>query len=477
MNRNIILFLGFTLTLLSVVPLNAGIIETNNGQIYMNATVFDKKVNGVVIKYVDENDFDHLKFINFKNLPANLQKEYGYKKGAANAYDAKHQQWMHNQYAEAELEKKQNAEMLELIGKVQQQVQSSAIEIQFEANTVVEQGTIGRCLRIYPNGAQIDEGFILLYGQEFASGGGYSGDGVNRGGGGTWGGYVCPLNENIANNGENLPCYAETDLAFQILLNRAKQKLALNNKGSKISNSNSSGEQNNNILTSLSGIANETLGTKTNGQQSNNSLQDKSDLGKTSIGLGGGGGAALNNTNDESGENEKPSVGSKATADGSSNGLNELSGLAKDLSGKGDASKSDGGLGELSGLAKDLSGKGDASKSDGGLGELSGLAKDLSGKGDASKSDAGLGELSGLAKDLSGKGGASKSDGGLGELSGLVKDLSGKSDASKSDGGLGGLSGLAKEFSGKGDASKSDSGLGELSGLAKEFSEGEGQTK
>jgi hypothetical protein len=315
--------------------INAKTIETNDGQIFMNATVFDKKVNGIVIKYVDENNFDCLKFINYKNLPENVQKEYGYNKVSANEYDAKHQQWLHQQYLKEEADKLRSDEMSNLIAKVQDQIQNSSIEIQFEASATVEQGSTGRCWRIYPNGQQVYEGFILLYGEEFGDSGGDSGDGESKGGS-TWGGNVCPLGENIANNGEDLPCYAETGLAFQILLNREKKKLGLeDNKNKSISPTNNA--QDSSVDSNAMGAINN-LEKDLSGNNKQNNLS--------------------NNRGKESSMPDKSKSAEKQNKSTSSNtGIQGVIGnLEKSLSGSKGASAGTGDQSPLSSIEKELSG-------------------------------------------------------------------------------------------------------------------------
>ncbi|MCF7790434.1 MAG: hypothetical protein K9M56_00410 [Victivallales bacterium] len=203
--------------MLAVTHLNALTVKTKDGRTYPDAKVFDTKVNGIVINYMNDNGFDCLTFINFKELSEKLRKKYKYNKTAAGKFDTEHHNWIAAQKKKEEKGKKLSDEMLKLQNEIDMLVEKRAIDIQFQGGDTLQQGTEGKCWRIFPNGKQVYKGKILLYGQELGDTGS------------SWAGGVYPLNKTVVNKGENLECYAGIDIAKQLLLKKAKQKL-LNEK-------------------------------------------------------------------------------------------------------------------------------------------------------------------------------------------------------------------------------------------------------
>ena len=191
----------------------ADTISTLEGDVYKDATVFDVKVNGIVISYTDGEKFNCLRFINFTDLPENLRKKYSYDPAAAARFDKEHSAWLEKQNAIAAKDREINEKLETLYQKIEQEIQNNSIDIQFEAVSAESRGTKGKCWRIFPNGKQTYEGEILLIGEEFG------------GEGGMWAGKVYPMDQDVANDGQDLTTYADSDTAFQILYNRGKQQL------------------------------------------------------------------------------------------------------------------------------------------------------------------------------------------------------------------------------------------------------------
>ena len=94
------------LLLLTITPmLFCADVTTLDGTVYKNAQVVNTMPDGILISFVDNNNFDTVKLVKFKDLPENIQKEYGYNPKKAQLFEKEHQQWLDEQQKKAIEEK------------------------------------------------------------------------------------------------------------------------------------------------------------------------------------------------------------------------------------------------------------------------------------------------------------------------------------------------------------------------------------
>ncbi|MCP4176350.1 MAG: hypothetical protein GY756_01125 [bacterium] len=177
----------FLVTLLSI-GVFAVDITTLDGKSYTNAEVIRKMQNGIIISYKDKNGFNDVLLLNFKNLPAKIKTQYGYKPEVYNEYEKQHQSWMNVQYKKAEkakAESKKYQQYLEKISMESERITSSLnaqkIKIMFSSLSPIDGGTVGWAREISPIGTEFQSlGRICLLGQTIVS--------KNK-----WYGYVYPI--------------------------------------------------------------------------------------------------------------------------------------------------------------------------------------------------------------------------------------------------------------------------------------------
>ncbi len=102
----------FTLfSLLTFAPMLFSLnITTIDGTVYKNAQVVNTMPDGILISFVGDNDFDTVKLVKFQNLPANIQKKYGYNPKKAKQFEKEHQEWLTEQQKAAEIKNYKNKE-------------------------------------------------------------------------------------------------------------------------------------------------------------------------------------------------------------------------------------------------------------------------------------------------------------------------------------------------------------------------------
>ncbi len=96
-------------------------ITALDGTVYKNADVLSTMPDGILINFAGKDGFNTVKLVKFNELPAPIQKKYGYNSKKAANYEKEHQQWLNKQQAQAVEKAKIEKEKMEELAKSRQQ--------------------------------------------------------------------------------------------------------------------------------------------------------------------------------------------------------------------------------------------------------------------------------------------------------------------------------------------------------------------
>ncbi|HJO92609.1 MAG TPA: hypothetical protein QF753_04345 [Victivallales bacterium] len=147
-------------------------ITTLDGKTYKNAEVIKKMQNGIIISYTDNDGFNDVLHVDFKNLPEKIRSKYGYNSGEYNNYTKQHNKWMNTQYQkakEAEVQSEKQQQYLKKLGieteRITSLLEAKKIKIMFSALTPQNDGTVGWARVISSMGTEFQSlGRIYLIG-------------------------------------------------------------------------------------------------------------------------------------------------------------------------------------------------------------------------------------------------------------------------------------------------------------------------
>ncbi len=201
-------------------PANAATltITTRDGQTYKDAVVEGVTPTGIDIGYVNDTDHFVMRGLDFKDLPDDLQKKYGYDPAAAQAFDAKVQSaGSADLTSTANAEKERLAQITQEIHEkfagqnvqikpadLQYAVFANRLSVQLASVAATQTGCVAKITQLI-SGTPVGD-LVMIDGQTLPQGG-------------EWSGFIYPTGLNTKYNNQTIPVYTGTPERAVGLLN------------------------------------------------------------------------------------------------------------------------------------------------------------------------------------------------------------------------------------------------------------------